>query len=93
MGNRSGGRVFELAIGPQTGDHPAPSVAFNMHFSDRDIAADWRDLVAPCVSLPTRSPSQPRTKPGFPPLESSSGRETDSALEGDGFEPSVPGRI
>src|SRR3984893_7250388 len=33
-----------------------------------------------------------RGKPGFPTLESSSGRETDSPLEGDGFELSVPGR-
>jgi hypothetical protein len=28
---------------------------------DRDIAAGWRDLETPCASLPTRSPSQPRT--------------------------------
>jgi hypothetical protein len=28
---------------------------------DRDIAAGWRDLKIPCASLPTRSPSQPRT--------------------------------
>ena len=52
---------------------------------DRDIAAGWRDLVTPCASLPTRSPShraQPRGKPGFSTLESSSGRETDSPLEG-----------
>src|SRR5205823_9941762 len=27
----------------------------------RDIAADWCDLITPCASLPTRSPSQPRT--------------------------------
>ena len=45
------------------------------------------------MSLPTRSPShraQPRGKPGFSTLDSSSGRETDSPLEGAGFEPSVP---
>src|SRR5205823_6856025 len=50
-------------------------------------------LETPCASLPTRSPShraQPRGKPGFPTLDSSSGRETDSPLEGTGFEPSVP---
>jgi hypothetical protein len=60
---------------------------------DRDIAAGWRDLKTSCASLPTRSPShraQPRGKPGFLTLESSSGRETDSPLEGTGFEPSVP---
>ena len=28
---------------------------------DRDIAAGWRDIETPCASLPTRSPSQPRT--------------------------------
>jgi hypothetical protein len=28
---------------------------------DRDIAAGWRDLETPCASLPTRSPTQPRT--------------------------------
>ena len=28
---------------------------------DRDIAAGWRYLETPCASLPTRSPSQPRT--------------------------------
>src|SRR5580692_2366293 len=31
-----------------------------------------------------------RGKPGFSTRESSSGREADSPLEGDGFEPSVP---
>ena len=36
------------------------------------------------------SRAQPRGKPGFSTLESSSGRETDSPLEGSGFEPSVP---
>ncbi len=34
--------------------------------------------------------AQPRGKPGFSTLDSSSGRETDSPLEEDGFEPSVP---
>src|SRR6516225_11205173 len=28
---------------------------------DRDIAAGWRAIETPCASLPTRSPSQPRT--------------------------------
>jgi len=28
---------------------------------DRDIAAGWCDIETPCASLPTRSPSQPRT--------------------------------
>jgi hypothetical protein len=36
------------------------------------------------------SGAQPRGKPGFSTLDCSSGRETDSLLEGDGFEPSVP---
>ena len=27
----------------------------------RDLAAGWRDIETPCASLPTRSPSQPRT--------------------------------
>jgi hypothetical protein len=60
---------------------------------NRDIAAGWRDLETPCASLPTRSPSHPappRGKPRFSTLESRSGRETDSPLEGTGFEPSVP---
>jgi hypothetical protein len=58
-------------------------------------------LETPCASPPTPSPSQPRTaarKAGFSTLESSSdrpehassGRETDSPLEGAGFEPSDP---
>jgi hypothetical protein len=45
------------------------------------------------ASLPTRSPSQPRTaarKAGVLDLESSSGRETDSPLEERRFEPAVP---
>ena len=60
---------------------------------DRDIAAGWRDLKIACASLPTRSPrhpAQPRGKPRFSTLESSSGRETDSPLEEEGFEPPVP---
>jgi hypothetical protein len=36
------------------------------------------------------SRAQPRGKPGFSTLDSSSGRETDCPLEGSGFEPSVP---
>jgi len=39
---------------------------------------------------PSWSPSQPRGKPGFSTLESSSGRETDSPLEQEGFELPVP---
>jgi len=34
--------------------------------------------------------AHPRGKPGFSTLETGCGRETDSPLEGDGFEPSVP---
>ena len=37
------------------------------------------------------SRAHPRGKPGFSTFESGCGRETDSLLEGDGFEPSVPG--
>src|SRR5258708_2589724 len=36
------------------------------------------------------SRAHPRGKPGFWTFESGCGRETDSLLEGDGFEPSVP---
>jgi len=36
---------------------------------------------------------RPARKAGVLDLESGCGRETDSALEGDGFEPSVPRRI
>src|SRR2546423_12084155 len=39
--------------------------------------------------LPQAS-AQPRGKPGFRTLDSSSGRETGSQLEESGFEPSVP---
>jgi hypothetical protein len=41
---------------------------------------------------PCREPSRahPRGKPGFSTYEGGFGRETDSPLEGDGFEPSVP---
>ncbi len=38
------------------------------------------------------SRAHPRGKPGFSTFESGCGRETDSPLEGDGFEPSVPQR-
>src|SRR5438132_12659638 len=34
--------------------------------------------------------AHPRGKPGFWTFESGCGRETDSLLEGEGFEPSVP---
>ena len=60
---------------------------------DRDIVAGWRYLRHPArLFRPGRQASraQPRGKPGFSTLESSSGRETDCPLEGDGFEPSVP---
>ena len=36
------------------------------------------------------SRAHPRGKPGFSTFESGCGRETDSPLEGTGFEPSVP---
>jgi hypothetical protein len=42
------------------------------------------DLVA------TRARAHPRGKPGFSTFEGGCGRETDSLLEGAGFEPSVP---
>ena len=42
------------------------------------------DLVA------TRARAHPRGKPGFSTFEGGCGRETDSLLEGTGFEPSVP---
>src|SRR5207253_752116 len=46
-----------------------------------------------CLCRPGRQASraQPRGKPGFSTREGSSGRETDSPLEGDGFELPVPG--
>jgi hypothetical protein len=76
---------------------PTPSAALRHCgtgiWRDRDIPAGWRDLETPCASLPTRSPSQrpqPRGKPAFLTFESGCGRETDSPLEGTGFEPSVP---
>src|SRR5271169_7133894 len=37
-----------------------------------------------------RSPAHPRGKPGFLTHEDKVPRETDSPVEGDGFEPSVP---
>ena len=39
------------------------------------------------------SRAHPRGKPGFSTFESGCGRETDSPLEGDGFEPSVPAKF
>jgi hypothetical protein len=45
-------------------------------------------LCRPCGE-PSRA--HPRGKPGFSTYEGGFGRETDSPLEGDGFEPSVPG--
>src|SRR5947208_16891449 len=38
------------------------------------------------------SRAHPRGKPGFWTFESGCGRETDSPLEGDGFEPLIPPR-
>src|SRR5437588_9246999 len=55
---------------------------------DRDIAASWRDIETRCASLPTRSPSQPRTparKAGFSTFENDCGRDTDCLLEEAGF--------
>src|SRR5206468_10027762 len=52
---------------------------------DRDIVAGWRYLRHPArLFRPGRQASraQPRGKPGFSTRESSSGRETDSPLEG-----------
>jgi hypothetical protein len=60
---------------------------------DRDIAAGWSDIGVPCGSLPTApktQPGNPRGNPGFLTHEDKVPRETDSPLEGDGFEPSVP---
>ena len=60
---------------------------------DRDIAAGWRDVGGPCGSLPTAprtQPGNPRGKPRFLTPEDKVPRETDSPLEGGGFEPSVP---
>jgi hypothetical protein len=56
-------------------------------------AAGWRELESPArLCRPRRQASRPhpRGKPGFSTLERGCGRETDSLLEGDGFEPSVP---
>ena len=53
----------------------------------------WRDIETPVrLCRPGRQASRahPRGKPGFSTFESGCGRETDSPLEGDGFEPSVP---
>ena len=62
----------------------------------RDIAAGWRDRETPCASLPTRSPSQPRTaarKAGVLDTRKQL-RERDrlsaGGLEGRRSEPSVP---
>jgi hypothetical protein len=62
---------------------------------DRDIAAGCCGIETICASLPTQSPASrahPRGKPGFSTYDSGLGRETDSPLERDGFEPSVPRR-
>src|SRR5438128_4816473 len=47
-----------------------------------------RSVSADLVAKP--APAHPRGKPGFSTFESGCGRETDSPLEGAGFEPSVP---
>ena len=62
---------------------------------DRDIVTGWRGIETACGSLPTWSRSQPRTpaqKAGVLDLRKPCGRETDSPLERDGFELSVPPR-
>ena len=86
------------------GDHPdywdrhgilADPIGGNavLEYGDRDIAAGRRHLDPPArLCRPGRQASraQPRGKPRFSTRKSSSGRETDSPLEGSGFEPSVP---
>jgi len=60
---------------------------------DRDIAGCSRETESPArLCRPGRQASRahPRGKPGFWTFESGCGRETDSLLEGTGFEPSVP---
>jgi hypothetical protein len=55
--------------------------------------AGWREMESPArLCRPSRQASRghPRGKPGFSTFESGYGRETDSPLEGTGFEPSVP---
>src|SRR5208282_1551842 len=44
-----------------------------------------------CRPARQASRAHPRGKPGFSTYESGFGRETDSPLEGAGFEPAVPG--
>src|SRR4029077_2398246 len=62
---------------------------------DRDIAPGWRDLVTPCVSLPTRSPSQPRKAGVLDPRKQLRERDRLSAGErwirtcGSGFQGNV----
>jgi hypothetical protein len=51
--------------------------------------ATWVEQIGELETVVTRC-AQPRGKPGFPTLDSSSGREMDSPLERSGFEPSVP---
>jgi hypothetical protein len=59
----------------------------------RDIVAGWREMESSArLCRPDRQAvrAHPRGKPGFSTFESGCGRETDSPLEGAGFEPSVP---
>src|SRR4029077_10527238 len=54
------------------------------------VAALSKKAAHLCRPVRQASRAQPRGKPGFSTPDSSSGRETDSPLEGTGFEPSVP---
>src|SRR5215813_10359344 len=54
------------------------------------VAAVSKYLARLCRPRRHSSRAHPREKPGFSTYESDLGRETDSPLEGNGFEPSVP---
>ena len=61
---------------------------------------DWltTDLLPDCAGYDSATQAAkgariPARKPGFSTFKRECGRETDSPLEGDGFEPSVPGEI
>src|SRR5262249_25050962 len=54
------------------------------------VAAVSKYLARLCRPRRHSSRAHPREKPGFSTYESDLGRETDSPLEGTGFEPSVP---
>ena len=57
------------------------------------VAAVSKYLARLCRPRRHSSRAHPREKPGFSTYESDLGRETDSPLEGGGFEPSVPREI